>query len=183
MLGAAAATSGSVALYHIVGVTPEAPTEKVAFGGKKFGPSDSFEFGAKEVRETEAMLSKATLPEVDLVAIGCPHVSISQIKEVALLLSGKKVKSGVELWISASRMVGTYAEKMGYTGIIKASGGKILSEICMALPRGVVSWRRFRTVATNSASIAYYVSGQQNSSAHYGSTSRCIQAAIDGVWK
>ena len=184
VLGAAAATSGSVTLCHIAGITPEAPTEKAAFGPRKIGPSQIVEFGARELRETEAAISKATSPEVDLAVIGCPNCSIGEIKEVASLLSGKRVKSGTELWVLSSTMMSSYADKLGYSDAIEAAGGKIICEVCPAtLPQGLLKKRGFKTAATNSAKMAYYTSAAQDLLIHYGSTERCIQAAISGVWR
>jgi predicted aconitase len=183
-LGAAVATSGSAALFHAVGITPEASSEEVACGGRKIGDSQTFEFGKTELCETEARLSKANTGEVDLVLIGCPHASISQIKEVGQLLSGKKVKSGVELWVMTSHIVRAYAEKMGYVKTIETSGAKIIREVCPStLPRGFLKEQGLRTVATDSAKMTYYCAGMQDVPSHYGSTSRCVETAISGQWR
>ena len=184
MLGASAATSGGVALCHIAGVTPEAPTEQAAFGPRKLDPSQTFEFGKKELEETEATLSQATAKEVDLTVIGCPNCSIGEIREIAGLLAEKKLKSGTELWVLTPRMIRDYAEKMGYLEAIEAAGGRIICEVCTAnFPRGLLKQRGFKTTATNSAKMVYFISATQDLPSHYGSTSRCIQAAISGVWR
>ncbi len=75
-MGSQACTSGCTTLYHVAGVTPEAPTKEAAFGIKKKWPR--FEFGQKELRQTEAELSKATTASVDVIVFGCPHVSVGQ---------------------------------------------------------------------------------------------------------
>jgi hypothetical protein len=184
MLGAAVATPGSVAMYHIVGVTPEAPTEEAAFRLKKPGSWQVFEFGERELRETEESLSQATTKEVDMVMLGCPHVSISEIRDITELLSGRKVNSGVELLIFTSRMVKNYAERMGYASAIKASGAKMVAELCAATPPlGLFKGRDVKTVATNSAKLPYYIAGPYGLLSYYGSTKRCIEAAISGVWR
>ena len=184
MLGAATATAGSATLFHAVGVTPEASTEEVACGGRKIGDSQTFEFGEKELHETEALISKATSSEVNLVLIGCPHASIDEIREVAQLLSGKRIKSGVELWVMTSHIVKAYAEKMGYVETIEASGAKIICEVCPStLPRGLLKEKGLNTAATSSAKMVYYTFGVQDVPSHYGSVSRCIEAAISGIWR
>jgi len=184
-LGAAEAASGSVALYHVVGVTPEAPTREAAFGPKKARDWETFELGEKELRETKELLSKATTRETDLVVFGCPHASIGEIKEIAQLLLGKKLNSGVELWISTSWIVKSYAEKMGHMDIIEAAGARILCETCpSAMPWGFLKGRGHKVAATNSAKLAFYLTGGQHDlSMHYGSTERCVEAATSGVWK
>jgi len=188
LLGASAASSGSVALYHIVGVTPEALTEEHAFGRKKIKGEQTFEFGERELRETEESLSKAPGREIDVVVFGCPHVSISELREIAQLLSGKKLKYGVELWISTSRMVKTYAELMGYADIIEASGAKITSGVCpLHIPRGLPKDKRPRIVATNSPKLVTYITMMvdpgQDIFPYYGSQERCINAAVTGMWR
>ncbi len=184
-LGAAAAASGSVALYHVVGVTPEAPTKAAAFGRKKARDWETSEFGEKELRETKELLSKAPIRETDLVVFGCPHASIGEIRELTRLLSGRKLKFGVELWISTSRIVKSYAEKMGYVDIIEATGSSVLCETCpAAMPWGFLKGRGHKIAATNSAKLAFYLTGGQHDLLpHYGSVERCVKAATSGVWR
>lgn len=184
MLGAALATSGGVAMFHIVGVTPEAATERLAFGGRKVSPSDTHKFGSRELKETEAALSKAKSSTVNLVIFGCPHCSIVEVQEIAQALAGRTVKPGTEFWVMMSRMINTYAEKMGYLDIIRAAGAKIVCEVCpVNLPRGLLKQRGIKTAATNSAKLTFYTATNQDISLHYGSTSRCIEAAVQGVWR
>ena len=66
-LGVSAATSHSVALFHAVGRTPEAPTEKAAFEPKNIGASQVFEFGHRELKQTIESLSDDRVLGVDLV--------------------------------------------------------------------------------------------------------------------
>jgi hypothetical protein len=76
--GAAASSSGGVEMYHIVGVTPEAPTERAAFGGNT--PRETFHYGAAERRKTyENLNANARDPNVDYVMLGCPHAALDQI--------------------------------------------------------------------------------------------------------
>jgi predicted aconitase len=177
-LGAAAATSGSVALFHAVGVTPEAPSEEVAFGPKGKGHSEATVFGEKERQETEVLLSAVGEREIDLTILGCPHASITEIREIVRLLSGRKVKLGAGLWITTSRVVNTYAELMGYVDVIEGTGARV---VCNACPAGLavrISKKGLapRTVATNSAKLTYYLAGTKRVSPFFGSTERCIEA-------
>lgn len=181
-LGASASTSGSVALYHAVGRTPEAPTEEAAFGGKKIGSSSIFEFGPREMREIEESLDDAKTNEVDLVVLGCPEMSISELREAASLLDGKKIKS--ELWLLASTVMKSYAERLGYLQIIEKSGARVCPGSCPGgRPRGHLAKQGYRTGATPSPKIAFYTGESQDILFHYGSTEHCVQAAIDGVWR
>ncbi|XAH22011.1 aconitase X catalytic domain-containing protein [Xylophilus sp. GW821-FHT01B05] len=183
LLGAATANSGGSAMYHIVGITPEAPTEAAAFGPRAGGGIETHVFGERELRETEQLLDKSQTPEVDIVVVGCPNASIAEITEVAQLLEGKRVHENTQLWLFTSRPMKAYAEKMGYLKTIESAGGKIVCEACTAtMPAGLLKKGGFKSPATNSAKMLYYLAGRQDLNSHYGSTRRVVQSAIDGIW-
>ncbi|MFC1918213.1 aconitase X [Chloroflexota bacterium] len=180
MLCAAAATSGSIAMFHAVDITPEAPTREFAFGPNK--SHDTFEFGDRELEETAALITNATKSEVDLVILGCPHYTIDEIGYVASLIEGKKLKK--EMWILTAQVIKNYAERMGYLDIIEKSGGKILGDACQNLmPPGFFNGHGYYTFATNSPKLAFYQKGLQNVLSHFGATDKCVQAALSGVWR
>lgn len=182
LLGAAAATSGSVALFHIVGVTPEAPTREAAFGSTV--KRDLFVFGEEELSQTEAEISKADSKEIDFIVIGCPFFSIGEFRQIAQLLDGKRIRSDVEFWILSCRTTRAYAQKMGYLETIEQSGAKVICEVCpSSLPRGLLKMRGHKTAATNSAKMAYYMAGSQSVLSNYGSIERCVEAGISGFWR
>ena len=94
--GAAASSSGGVEMYHIVGFTPEAASEKVAFGPRK--AVETFTYGKAEQRRVYDQLNaNATDPAVDYVMLGCPHAALEQLEEAARLLAGRKVHCELEL--------------------------------------------------------------------------------------
>ncbi|MFC1592774.1 aconitase X [Candidatus Omnitrophota bacterium] len=184
LLGAAAATSGGVALYHVVGVTPEAPTKEAAFGNNMSKDWPRFEFREKQLRETEESISKANEKEVQLVVLGCPHASIAEIRDIARLLSNKKLRPGVQLWISTPRIITTYAENMGYIKKIEESGARVISDVCpLAVSKELLYKYGPRVAATNSAKLAHYMAPIQGRFLHYGSIERCVEAAISGMWR
>ncbi len=185
-LGAAIGTAGAVALYQAVGITPEAQTEEQAFGPKKLSESNIIEVGDREIRTTMEKLSTSSTDEVDLVILGCPHSSISEMKEIAELLSGRKVAPSVELWIFTSVPVIAYAERAGYKDVIEKAGVKILRDTCpWGWENHILSRLGHKAVATNSAKSAFYMpfSGHNNLMCHFGSTKRCIDAALSGKWR
>src|SRR5712671_8102273 len=110
--GAAAASSGGVELYHLVGVTPEAPTLDAACGSKK--AVATFTYGAAERKRTyEAINSSAKDSNVDYVMLGCPHAALEQIEEAARLLEGRRISVNSALWIFTSRAVKELALERG----------------------------------------------------------------------
>ncbi len=170
-LGAALASSGAVALYHIVGVTPEAQTREAVIGNH-----DAISFGRREYEQTLAKFSLAG--EVDFVVTGCPHCSIEELGRVARLLSGKTVKA--DFWVCTARQMKCLADKMGYTTIIEAAGARVVCDTCPVL--APTSPKGYRTLATNSAKLAHYAPGLWNLKTCLIEVQDCVKAAIRGRW-
>lgn len=184
-LSAAIATSGSVALYHIVGITPEAPSEEIAFGGKRVRELQVYEFSAAEERDTAEKLSTSESKEVDLVVFGCPHASITELQAIAGSLEGKKLTYGTQLWTFTSRMTKAYAEVMGYVSVIEAAGGKVFSGACPVwLFKRFTEEGRPRVIATDSAKLTSAMGIHRAQGPefgfYYGSTRECVAAGIRG---
>ena len=145
-LGAALASSGSVALYHMENVTPEyelageADVEDIMF------------ISEKEIAETRESLT-TTDKEIDLVCLGCPHASLEEIKEVAAVVQGKTIKN--KLWICTSVSVKATADRMGYTQIIESAGGNVVCDTCMVV--APIEDMGFEVIGVNSAKAANYV--------------------------
>jgi predicted aconitase len=168
-LGAALASSGAVALYHVVGITPEAPT-KAAILGKTY---ESIAFGEKEY---QAVVDKFTLDEApDLIVIGCPHCSINELKQLAEALDGKKIKR--DMWICTAKQTLALAERMGYAEILKKAGATIVLDTCPVLCP--TSDKGYKAVATNSGKMAHYIRGLWNVKSALSQLDECIAAAID----
>lgn len=174
--GAAAAASGSVALYHMVGITPEARTLEEAFAGHP--PAERVEVGRREIAQTMEQMSTGQGGAVDVVGVGCPHASIDQMQRYAALLRGKRVHPGVELWICTNTVVEEMARKVGYIEAIERAGGKLMVGTCHNdCPLG--AWG-FRRLATDSGKFAYYTPTTVGTECVFASTEACIEAAITG---
>lgn len=141
-LCASIATYAGAALFHIMGITPEAALYKP--------PNDRICLDKEELDRAALDLTDDG-GETDFVTLGCPHLSISEIQRVAHLLAGKKVNR--EFWITTSRPVKEIADRMGYTETIEKSGAKIAADTCCVVApiKG-----RFKAMATDSAKACYY---------------------------
>ena len=183
ILGAALASSGAVALFHAVGVTPEARTLEEAFGGAP--PGDKIEVARKELAQVDEKLNTARTSNVDWIFLGCPHISIQEFAEIAGLLDGKRIKSGVDLWVSSSPATKALSDIMGYSQIIEKAGARIVCETCpvLALTSQISERKGFTCITTNSAKMAHYMPGQFGIMSHYGTLSKCIEAACRGRWE
>ena len=177
--GAAAASSGGVEMYHVVGITPEANTLEEAFGPNT--PRETFKYGPAERRETyEKINSTAKSTDVDYVMLGCPHYSIEQIWEAAKLLDGKKISGNTRLWIFTSRSVKDVADRDGYTEIIRKAGGMLMTDTCSAMSRAAPAGTK--VLATDSAKQTHYLPAILGVEAWFGSTEDCVNAAVTGRW-
>jgi len=177
--GAAASSSGGVEMYHIAGVTPEAPDVATAFGGNH--PVEVFEYGPAERRRVyDALNANASDPAVDYVMLGCPHAALEQIQEAAAMLAGRRLSANTRLWIFTSRAVRAEADAAGLTAVIQAAGGVVLTDTCsafaQALPPGT------KVAALDSAKQAHYLPAILGVQAWFGTTRECIEAAISGRW-
>jgi predicted aconitase len=177
-LGSALASSGGVALFHAVGITPEAPTVGSAFGNKKH---EIVEVTARELEEGRQKLTSAKARKVDYVAIGCPHCSLNQLKELSILLQGRKVKEETTLWIHTNVAIKHLAKQLGYVEVIEDAGGIVTQDLCTVL--GNPEALGFKTLATNSPKMAFYAPGSNGLDVWYGSVEQCIDAAVSGTWK
>lgn len=178
--GAAAASSGGVEMYHMVGVTPEAPTIEAAFGPR--APVAKIPYGGAERRRVyESLNSTARDSHVDYVMLGCPHASVEQMAEAARLLAGKKLHSGCSLWMFTSRAVKSVADLHGYTTAIRDAGGLVMTDTCSAIARAVP--KGTRVVALDSAKQAHYLPAIMGIQAWFGSTEDCVRAALSGRWE
>ncbi|MFC2001129.1 aconitase X [Chloroflexota bacterium] len=174
-LGTALANAGSVAHYHVVGITHEAPTEEAASGSKIINSSNTFNFGPRELKETEESLSGADPEAADLVVLGCPHASIDQVKNYAKVLSGRRIKSNIDIWILISHVIKQYAEDIGYASIIESAGAKLLSNTCPGtMPEDFFKKRGYKVVATDSTKQAYNFLTIKDVSCYYGSLDKFI---------
>jgi len=174
--GAAAAASGSVALYHMVGITPEARTVEEALGGQP--PAERVGIGPREIAQTVEQMSTGKGGAVDVVGVGCPHASIDQMQRYAALLRRKRVHMGVQLWICTNTVVEEMARRMGYIETIEQAGAKLMVGTCHNdCPLG--AWG-FRRLATDSGKFAYYTPTTVGTECVFASTEACIQAAITG---
>lgn len=169
-LGAAMAASGAVALYHIEGVTPEARARDML-------ASDAHRLVVDDLSPGYTALD-GPAREVDLVSLGCPHASLAELEAIAVYLGGRQVKTA--LWITTARATRRAAEEAGWVARIQAAGGRVVADTCMVV--APVADLGFRTMATNSAKMAFYAPAHSDLSVRFGSTERCLDAALTGSW-
>ncbi len=168
-LGATMAAAGSVALYHVDGVTPEAKRYNMVL-------SYAERITVKDLKEGyDALDSDAK--DIDYVAIGCPHASLDELREIAALLKGKKVKSAV--WITTARKIKDNAGPL--VEEIEKSGALVVADTCMIV--APIEELGYKTMATNAGKAACYAPSHCKLSTRYGPLKKCIDAAVSGRWE
>ena len=178
--GAAMASFGSVALYHLVGVTPEAPTFEAAVGPNR--TLETFTYGKAEQRRTyETLNARGQDTNVDYVMLGCPHAALEQIQEICRLLEGRRINSGVRLWVFTSRAIRAVADKEGYSKIIRDAGGVLITDTCSAIGQALPP--NTKVAALDSAKQVHYLPAIMGIQAWFGTTADCIDAALTGRWR
>lgn len=148
-LGAQLNTAGAVPMYHIVGVTPEAPTLEAALQGQT--PEIVVEITQQDLDDQIQKFSDPPGP-IDFVMFGCPHHTIRQVQEVADMIQGKSLKT--ELWILTSSYTLEMSKRMKLFEVIEEAGGHIVADTCPDQP----CWQHLkgRKGATDSPKCAYY---------------------------
>jgi predicted aconitase len=178
--GAAAASSGGVEMYHLVGVTPEAGTLEMAVGSNRV--VDSFVYDAAARRRIYEKLNvNGRDTDVDYVMLGCPHASIDQIQEICQLLHGRRISTKSRLWVFTSRAVRAVADRQGYTDVIRNAGGVLITDTCSAIGQALPP--DTKVAALDSAKQAHYLPAIMGIQAWFGSTKDCIDAALTGQWR
>ncbi|HHU02862.1 MAG TPA: DUF521 domain-containing protein [Christensenellaceae bacterium] len=155
---APAAASGSIHVFHVIGVTPEALTKQAAFGGKE--PQSIIKVSRKDIEATKKIFAFNKNKEVDLLLLGCPHITIQEAGTISDFLKNRKLKQGKRLWLAMGKPVYTLAKTMGFADNIEAAGG-VISDTCLAtIPDSPIP-KDVKVVLTNSFKCAHYVRSLQ----------------------
>jgi predicted aconitase len=179
-IGAAAASSGSVAMFHVVGSTPEATSLGAALGGRQ--PQETVEVGLGELRAARDGLStsRGVHPgdPIGAVSLGTPHASLAELSAIADELAGERVAPGVELVVSTARATLVLAEHQGIAARLRHSGVEILVDTCTYL--APILRPSALPVMTDSAKWAYYAPGNIGAQVVFGSRTECLRSAVSG---
>jgi predicted aconitase len=174
---AGAASSGAVALFHIVGVTPEAPTLGDALQGRT--PKQTLDVTLPMLRAARDELTTADGARLDLVVLGSPHFSLTEFQKLAPLVAGREKDPRVTFLVTCSRAVRALAERTGLLEPLLRFGGKVTVDTC-PLTTPMLS-PDIRYLMTNSAKYAYYAPGLLNTAVTYGRLEDCVASAVGGT--
>ena len=176
--GAALASFGSVALFHMPGVTPEASTLADAFAGKPAPQAVPIGLG-----DFEAFYAgyAAAGDKVDVVVFGAPQLSLIEMQRLAGLIDGRRIHPATSLIVATSPEIKHAADRMGLTARIEAAGAIVAAGVCFyqSYAREMAEANGWQRLLTNSAKLVNIIAG-------YGykptlaSMERCIDSAVAG---
>jgi predicted aconitase len=177
-VGAAAASSGAVALVHVVGSTPEAPTLADALQGRD--PLRRVELTPATIRTARDALTATEQVTGRLagVNVGTPHFSVEEFGELLALLAGRHVHPAVEFYANTNRHTLAVIEERGWLAALEAAGVRLVVDTCTY----VTPILRDTTglVMTSSAKWAWYAPSNLGVQVAFGSLRECVDSAVEG---
>jgi predicted aconitase len=175
-LGAAAASTGAVAMFHAVGITPEAATLHDALQGER--PRREFELHAADLRAARRRLTSAIDAPLSAVALGTPHCSLVELEELQATLDGRHIHREVAVYATTARDTYARADAQGTVAALEAAGVTVVVDTCTYL-RPLVDLGG-GTVLTNSAKWAWYAPMTLGAQVAIGSLRDCVASAVAG---
>ena len=172
--GASAASSGAVGLFHVAGVTPEAPDAATALGGVE--PAERIRVTPAMVSDSQRRLSTAVRADrIDAVAIGSPHLSIDEFNRLERLLGGRRL--AVPIYACTGRH--TLAQLGERRSALETAGVVIVADTCVVVTP-ILPATPGAILMTNSGKFAHYAPSNTGYSVVYASLADCVESAVIG---
>lgn len=173
--GAAAASAGSVGLFHIAGVTPEALSVEAVLGDGVIG---TIRVTPEMVASAQASLSTASMAErIDAVAIGSPHLSLDEMTVLGRLIAGRRL--AVPFYACTGRHVLDATIRSGLAEALRASGVTLVADTCVVVTP-IMATLSGGVLMTNSGKFAHYAPGNTGYAVLYAALEDCVESAVTG---
>ena len=181
-LGTSLASYGSMAMYHMVGVTPEAPTLKAALGGSR--PSGRMRITRADI---ERVFRSYRNPDgnCNFVVFSGPQLSLLEMRRLAQLFEGRRVHAGTTVFATTGNGVLSQARALGYAQALEAAGVTILEGVCVYILQNLSHMRaanRWTNMISNSAKIVNTITAHKFNTI-LRRTEDCVEIACSGVYR
>ena len=176
-LGAASASTGAVAMFHAVGVTPEAPTLAAALGGRS--PQQHVDVTLSDLNDARHRLNQAgTGDRIAAVSVGTPHFSLTEFDRLDALLAlyGESLRS--PFYVNTGRFVLRQLEQDGRRERLQSRGIRIVTDTCTYITPIIEQLEG--VVMTNSGKMAHYAPSNLGVRLAFGSLAECVRSAVEG---
>ncbi len=178
--GASAASAGAVGLFHLVGVTPEAPDLRTACG-RRTPPQRRDITRADLSASWKDLAAMEEGSRIDAVILGCPHFSYQEFEALTRCFAhrtNQRVHENVQFLVFAGGEILELVRRSGWIDMLRDRGVTIVRDTC-PFHSPVVDADAAR-IMTNSGKCAYYAPGELDVTVGFDSLDRCVEAAING---
>jgi predicted aconitase len=170
-MGAAAASTGAVGLFHVVGTTPEDP--QLVPGHETIRLMGTMLQGARDRLSTTRLQPGA---RVDAVAVGSPHFSFEEFRRLFVLLGGRKLT--IPFYVCTGRHTLETLNRAGLSDTLGASGLTVVADTCIVVTPILPA--NTGLLLTNSGKFAHYTRPNTGYDVLYGSLADCAETAVAG---
>lgn len=178
-LGASLASYGSMAMFHMVGVTPEAPTLEIALGGNT--PTDEITITDADIERVYAGYNLKDR-SCNLVVFSGPQLSLFEIKLLGEKFAGRKLHPGTQVFVTTSNGVKSAAARLGYLKQLEQAGVTVLEGVCFYILQNLSQMRvnnGWTNMISNSAKIVNII-GAHRFNTILRRTQDCVDIAVTG---
>jgi predicted aconitase len=176
-LGAALASYGSMGMFHFLGVTPEAPASADGF-------KDKILITNEDIARVYAGYNLGD-GDARLVVFSGPQQSLLEMKRLAGLFQGRKVKPGSSCFVTTNTAVLAQSRALGYAQTLEEAGVTILQGVCFYILQNLSPMRqtnRWTNMVSNSAKIVNII-GAHRFNTILRRTGDCVDMACTGSLK
>ena len=174
--GAAVASYGSVPLYLLEGISPEAANRAPL---ENIGNDKTERINVDRIKKFYAKTNQNI--SVDVVVFAAPQLSLFEIQDIVSMLNGRRVHRNTLMLVATSPEIKHACDRFGITDCLEQSGAVLLSGVCFyqMYARELSQANEWKTLVSNSAKLVNIIAG-------YGyepmlaTTEQCIEAAVTG---
>jgi predicted aconitase len=179
-LGATAASSGRVAMFHAVGITPEAPSLEMALQDQ--APERTIFVTDTDLQRAQNQLNTLAIgAKLTAISLGTPHFSLSEFAQLVPLLTGLQCHPSLEFLVSTNRSTLVELEQNGWYLELQRFGVQIVVDTCTYITP--ILRQASGAVMTNSGKWAHYAPANLGVTVAFGSLQDCVRSAVQGsVW-
>ncbi len=171
---AAFGTTSAASMFHISGVTAKPPSDSMNLPHVPVSKSD--------LAETWRVLNRSKHQQIDLIALGNPHFSITEFERLAALCAGTKKHDAVQVIVTCGRDVQEEARAHGTLAKLQDFGVTILTDTCWCMIERPIIPANCKSIGTNSGKYVHYGPGLADIGVCFGSLADCVNAATTGLW-
>lgn len=175
-ISAAGSSSGSVPLFHAVGITPEAATLDDACQNETL--TQIVDLKLSDLNAARNELSRKQSGKLSGIALGTPHFSLTEFEKLVELFDGRSVHSSLLFYLTTSRHVLEQARQQGWIESLETAGVKMITDTCTYFSPAVNGLAGL--IMTNAAKWAYYAPGILSVEVVLGSLRECVESAVTG---